>query len=161
MPIITHLKKTTYFLVALVVAFLFFGVNYYLMANLPGEQNKMCVIGAGLTSINIFFALLISICAGIAFSGFMALAAQKRTTRSFAISSLPGVGVVVGTFTVFCTLCTLPVISLFGFSFGFGFFTDYNVLFKAISFVFAIGGLYLLNGQLRDNCVVCRAAGCK
>jgi len=130
---------------------LFFDLNYYLMTRLPGTEGLACVPGGNVTAINITFAVLLSILSALMFSAAIMLTGARRPTAGIA-----GVGAVVGTFTVFCTTCSLPFISLFGLSVGLGFFTTYNLAIKIISLVLILVGLYYLEKQLQGNCKICK-----
>ena len=154
-PILTNLGKPVYMLTALGTSLLLFDFNYYLMANLPGEQNNMCVLGAGLTPANLLFTAFLSISMGILVAGIFATISQRAVSQKVAVTTLSGIGMITGTLTVFCTLCTLPVISLFGVSIWLSFFTDYNILLKILSVVVMGMALYLLNRQLKMSCERC------
>lgn len=155
MPVFSNLKQAKYLLTAIGVAVLMFDVSYYLMSVLPGSRNNMCVMGANLTPLNIGFSLLLSVMIGVLIAGLITLFAQKYTKNKAALSSLSGVAFVVGTMSVICTACTLPVISLFGLTLWLDFFTHHETLFKVVSLGMMAGSLYLLNRQLKDACAVC------
>lgn len=74
--------------------------------------------------------------------------------KNVKTGSVMGFGFLLGFFTVFCTLCTIPVISIFGFAVGLGFFTTYNLVFKILSLLLMILALTLLNKQL-NFCETC------
>lgn len=153
--VLKNLRNPIYLFTMLGTTVLLFDVNYYMMANLPGTRDRMCVIGAYLTPGNILFSVGLSVLTGIMVAAFVALFREKRG-RLAASSTVSGVGFLLGSLTVFCTFCTIPVISLFGLSLGLSFFTTYNLAFKIISMVFMLGGIYLINKQLADECVVCK-----
>lgn len=155
MKLFKQLKNPTHLLIFLGVSFIFFDLNYYFISKLPGEVDNACVIGANITPVNVGFAVILSLLAGLMVVGGIALHKQRRA-RMAVSSILSGFGVLVGTFTVFCTVCTLPVISLFGLSLGLGFFTSYNLTFKIISLLLMLMGMYLLEKQLEGECVTCR-----
>lgn len=150
------LKNPFYFWVGSATALGLFSFNYYLMATLPGEADFQCKIGAGLTGANLIFAFVLSLMAGGCVSGLIALLKNKFETVSSGGSALAGLGALTGVLTTFCTLCTLPVVTLFGSSVGFGFFTDYNSYFKVSSIVLMAIALYLINRRLKHQCSVCR-----
>lgn len=54
-----------YTLIGLSVSLVVFNINYYFMANLPGFRDNMCVMGAGLTPLNIIFSIILSVMAGV------------------------------------------------------------------------------------------------
>lgn len=149
------LKKPAYMLVMFGITLLLFDIQYYLMANLPGTEDNMCVMGAAFTLGNIIFAAFISIFTGVFGAGLMFLIAQKKGSQKIAIGSLSGVGSLIGTFTLFCTFCTLPVLSLLGLSMSLAFITEYNLIFKILSIAVLSTGLYLLNNQLKNDCKRC------
>ncbi len=156
LPIAGLLNQTRYNLIFWLTAGSLFALNYYLMAHLPGERNLMCVIGGGLTFPNILFAGLMSAMAGLVVVGFVetTLGRRKGSVRGGS-SSLAGL--IAGGLTSFCTLCSLPVISLFGFSLGLGFFTDYAWHFRAISVLLLGMGIFLVNRDLQRECLRCAA----
>lgn len=149
MRLLKSLKNPVRVIVGLSVAVVFFDFNYYLMSKLPGDVDRMCVVGGDLTVLNMIFAVVMSLLTGFLVMGVMALYNQRRGAA--AGSALGGFGLLVGTFTVFCTTCTIPVISLFGLSVGLNFFTDFNVEFKVVSFILMVCGLYLLNKQINES----------
>lgn len=150
MRILRALRNPVRLVVALIVAILFFDLNYFLMSRLPGEVDRMCVIGGYLNGVNIGFAVVMSALTGILVAGVLALYKQRRAKMA-ATSALSGVGLLVGTFTVFCTTCTIPVFSFWGLSIGLNFFTDFNLEFKILSFILMVVGIYLLNQQLDES----------
>ncbi len=153
-PIIKKLLNFISLLITLSVSLIVFNINYYLMANLPGLKDNMCVIGAGLTPLNIIFSIILSVMAGIFVAALIELFKQRRA--KLVDASVSGIGLVAGILTIFCTWCTIPVISLFGISFSLSIFVDYNLAFKIISILLMFTGLYLLNKQLKKDCLVCK-----
>ena len=136
------------------VALGFFALSYYLMATLPGTRDLTCMMGANLTVLNIGFGVILSVMTGIFVAGFVALAIMKRGGLG-ASSATGGVGVIVGIFTVFCTICTLPAISLLGVSLSLSFFVEYNLAIKIVSVLFMGLGLFFLYRQLKmGGCLV-------
>jgi len=133
--------------------FIFFDLQYLIMSRLPGSVNEMCVMGGGLTASNIIFALVISLLGGLSVSGLFQTFSMRQ--MSFGALSVSSAGAAIGTLTVFCTACTIPVISLFGLGIGISFFTTYNIWFKSISLALMIFGLYQLNKQLKGECERC------
>ncbi len=124
------------------------------MKNLPGIGSvPACIIGGSLNFGNILFSLVLSIFTAINIRAFFKL--YKLRSKSIALKAsgpLAGFGFIIGFFTVFCALCTIPVISIFGLAIGLGFFTTYNIYFKVISLILMILSLYLLDKQLRSHC---------
>lgn len=138
--------------VAVSGALLIFDVNYYLMSTMLGTRNNACAIGANLTPFNIIFSGLMSIFAGMMIVGIGALIKKKRNATQAV--SLSGIGFVSGIFTLFCTVCILPLVTIFGVAIDLGFFTTYNVFFKLISLLLFVWGLWLLNRKLAcERCV--------
>lgn len=154
MPLFTQLKKPVYLLAAIGTAFIVFDINYYFMKNLPGTRDLMCVDGGGYTPENIIFSLVLSVLTGILVAGFMGVFSMKAEEKNIQLTSLSGVGLLLGMLTVFCPLCTLPVVSVFGFSLW-AFFTENEIIFKILSLVLMLIPLYLLNQQLKKECVIC------
>lgn len=147
------LKNPTSLLVLLGFAFLLFDLQYIMMSQLPGYENEMCVMGAGLKPSNILFAIVMSLMGGLFAVGFYETLKQRNT--SFKALSFSGVGALLGSMTVFCAACTLPVLSLFGLAFGFSLFTTYDIWFKVISLVLISYGLYQIDKQIKGNCSFC------
>lgn len=153
--VVSALKNPTNLLVAIGVTAIFFSMNYYFMSQLPGEINFTCVPKGYLTTGNIVFAAALAVLTGVMIAGLMELYQYKKRSLG-SMAGVTGVGVLIGTMTVFCTACTIPVISLFGFSVGLGFFTTYNLAFKILSLLVMCVGLYFLEKQLRDQCLICK-----
>jgi hypothetical protein len=151
--LLSLLKNPTYLFIALGFSFLLFDLQYLMMARLPGYENEMCVMGAGLNPSNILFGIIISLMGGLLASGFIYML-QKRSI-SLPTASLSGIGLIVASMTVFCMACTLPVISLFGLAIGLHVFTDYNFWFKIVSIVLMGYALYDVNKQVRGICERC------
>lgn len=150
MKILKVLKDPVRVIVGLGVAFLFFDLQYYLMSTLPGEVDQMCVVGGDLTTLNVIFAGVMSLLTGLMVAGVMALYSQRRSTMVGG-GALSGLALLVGTFTVFCTTCTIPVVSFLGLSVGLTVFTDFNLEFKIVSFILMLCGIYLLNRQINES----------
>lgn len=155
MRLFTALKNPINIVVALSCALLFFDMSYYFMSKLPGHVDNMCVVGANFTMINIVFAILISLMTGMIISGGIELYRMKASSKKASL--LGSAGIVVGTFTVFCTTCSLPVISLFGLSVGLTAFTDFNIWFKVLSLGMMVLGMYFLERQLAGECQICKS----
>jgi len=154
LAVLKNLKSTTNLLIALGSGLLFFDLNYYLMANLPGTRDRMCILGANMNVANITYAVLMSLMVGVMVAGVVTLFRQHKA--NMATSTTGGAAVLIGTFTVFCTACTLQTISIFGLSIGLTFFTTYNILFKVISVGMMLVGMFFLNRQLEGECKVCK-----
>ncbi|PIQ79463.1 hypothetical protein COV81_02140 [Candidatus Peregrinibacteria bacterium CG11_big_fil_rev_8_21_14_0_20_41_10] len=152
LPLLTNLKDAKYGLTAFGVAFIIFDISFYLMLTLPGTRNNACVDGANLTITNLIFALLVSILMSILVAGFIRLYAQKQVENKAALASLSGLGLIIGSFTLFCGICTIPLLSVFGLAFIANLFTDYNIAFKTISIILMLITTYLLNQQLANKC---------
>ncbi len=153
LAVLKNLASPTQLFVMIGSAVLFFDLNFWMMKNLPGVRDLMCVVGGNYNATNVIFSVLLSLMAGIMIAGVVTLF-QKRRSK-LAASSATGAGLLVGGFTVFCTACTLPVISLFGVSLGLTVFTTYNLAFKIVSLFLMAAGLRLVNRQLNDNCNIC------
>lgn len=147
-------KKPSYIFIFFGLALLLFDLQYYMMVNLPGHRNFQCIVGANLTPLNLSFSIILSLLTGLMVVAFMQLY-QKRKL-SMAAGGASGIAVFIGMMTVFCTACSLPVISLFGISMSLMFFTEYEVLLKAVSIVLMLVGLWVLNSQLADECKICK-----
>ena len=158
MNIFSLFKQPTYSLIALGSAFVLFDIQYYFMKYLPGTRDFMCIMGANFTPINILFSAILSICMGILISGLFFLIQQKNTQNKVTVTSLSGIGAIIGSFTIFCTVCTLPVISLFGISLSLQLFVDYNLPFKIMSLFCTLFGIYLLNKQIQNQCTLCKSS---
>jgi hypothetical protein len=154
MPLFQALKNIRSLNIILVFTTLIFFVSLYLMATLPGEKNFSCVLGAALNKENIVFSLLMSLLTSVIIASLVSLYFYKQFhSKEISLGVTSGLGAFVGMFTVFCTFCTFPIISLFGFSFAVSWFTDYNLYFKFISFLLLLGSLYFINKQLKGNCL--------
>ena len=135
---------------------LIFDFSYYLMSSLPGSRNSMCVVGANLTALNIGFSLIMSVLAGLMVVAMINLAGRRYTAKKAVFGSLSGFGFFAGLLSVFCPVCSLPVLGLLGLSLGMEFFTEHHLIIKVFSLVAVIGGLYLLNSQLKEKCTICK-----
>ena len=125
------------------------------MATLPGGSDMdVCDVGASLTSSNIMFATLYSALFGVMVAGLRELHEKRKVSAK--TSALSGVGMVVGSLTLFCSVCTIPLLSLFGLSTVLAFFTEYNALAKIFSLVLIGAGLYSMNKQLDGVCRNCK-----
>ena len=153
--VINNLAVPSYLMIFIGAAFLFFDFQYYLMAKLPGTRNEMCVQGANFTPVNMIFSILLSLLVGLICANMIALFSKRASERKAALSSLSGIGVGVGVVTLFCPICSLPVISLFGLTLGFDFINDFNVWIKLISVFVLLFSLYEIDKQLRDECKRC------
>lgn len=147
------LNRPSYFFLWIGIVFLLFDGQYWLMANLPGVRNEQCVIGAGLTSGNILFSLLISIMAGVFFIGFFEIIRKRHVAAgAFSVSTL---GLIANSATIFCPLCTFPALSAFSASLTIPVFIAYSPYIKLISVVLLLISLFLINRKLQNNCQEC------
>lgn len=149
------LNQKKYLALFLLVTGGFFALNYSIIARLPGHKDFMCVPGGGLTPENLTFAFALSAMVGLLVMGFVGLFVQKRAKVGWKAGSTSTFGMIVGFLTTFCTLCTLPVISLFGFGVGLGFITTYEWWFKGASLIILSVSLHLMNRQLKNQCSRC------
>ena len=145
------LKKPASAITALAFAFLFFDVQYYIMSKMIGYKDLMCVPGAGLNTQNIIFAIVLSLMAGAVLVGFYATIKMRQA--SYKAVSASGIGALVGTFTVFCPVCSLPIFAAMGVSVGFT--VDYNIWMKLLSLVMMSYAIYQINLQLKGECERC------
>jgi hypothetical protein len=154
LPLLNLLRDKRYLAIAFSVGAVIFSFEYYLMATLPGAKNFQCVIGGFLTPLNITFSLSSSLLMGLMVTGIVSVVSRKRGSAA-AATSLGGISAAIGILTTFCTLCTLPVLTLFGLSLGLEIFTTYNLAFKVMSMAFLFVGLYFLNMQMSRQCRIC------
>lgn len=154
-PVLKNLVNPINALIASSVGLTFFSLNFYIMSNLPGEVNNMCVMGSGLNTNNLIFIGILSIFIGVYSAGLYSLLTALRRKNGLAFTALSGTGFVIGPFTVFCSLCTFTVISLFGLSTVLWFFNQYNLVIRIITIVIVSLGLFLLNRQLDNSCNRC------
>lgn len=133
---------------------LIFDMYFIIMKRLPGVGSiPACTIGGSLTVENVIFSLVLSGLTAFNILGLIKLyKVRSKAVSKKGTSSLAGLGFIIGFFTVFCALCTIPVISVFGLAIGLGFFTTYNLYFKIVSLLLMAGSLYLLNKQLENHC---------
>lgn len=155
-PIFGLLNNSRHWVIFGITFSLLFYINYYLMANLVGERDLMCVMGAGLTPFNLFFAFIMSVMAGFLVVGVVQNS-KNRATSQVKVGSTSFLGLGLGTLTSFCTLCSLPALTLFGSSVSLGFFTDYEIYFKILSMLLLGLGLHFVNKELKEGCNRCAA----
>jgi hypothetical protein len=154
LAVVKNLSRPNYLFTMIGASFLFFDFNYYVMVTLPGTRDLMCVIGAGLTFWNIVFSVILSLLFGVMLVGVIELYRMKKS--KVVVGSLSGVGLLLGSMTIFCTACTIPVFTVFGAAISLSFFTSYQIVFKILSILAMLWGLNLLNKQLNDECKVCK-----
>lgn len=155
LPIIALLKRKAYLFAFLLIFGALFYANYYLMVNLPGHRDEMCVMGAGLNPLNMVFAFAMSALVGFVVIGFVENIKLKAKVSKAKLGSASFFGLATGMLTTFCTLCTLPVLTLFGLSIPIAFFTDYEIYFKAISLILLGLSFYFVNRALAKKCKIC------
>ncbi|MEK9159289.1 MAG: hypothetical protein AAB383_01015 [Patescibacteria group bacterium] len=145
-------KEPLQWLYTLALAMTIFYGYYQVMKILPAVGKvPACVVGGSLTIKNVVFSGLLSVLTALILAGLVRLyLLRKSIVKSTKTGSILGFGFLTGFFTIFCTLCTIPLISIFGFSVGLGFFTTYNLFFKILSLIFMLTALVLLNKQLGD-----------
>ncbi len=136
---------------------LFFVINYWVMKNLPGTNGYQCLPNSWTTE-NIVFAIIVSFLMGIFVVGMKELfSAKKSTIQKISTASLFSFSGILSIFTIFCPVCTIGVISIFGFSFGLNFFVNYGIWIKVISILLLIFGLYWISAQLKPKeCEICK-----
>ena len=154
LAILKNLKNPSRLIMAIAVAIIFFDINYLMMSKLPGGKDLMCVIGGNLTPFNIFFAIVLSLFAGLIVAGIIELFKQKKS--KLKSTSLSGFGLVLGSATIFCVPCTFAVFTIFGVAISLNFFMTYDLYIKIASLLFMIYGTYLLNKQLIGECKMCK-----
>ncbi len=149
------LKNPVYLFYFIGAVFLVFDVQYFLMATLPGTRDFMCVDGANLTPLNVVFSLALSVLVGLMVSALLAMFQKTIKQKKASLASMTGVGMGLGALTLFCPICALPVISVFGISLGLDFVNDYNVWLKLLSIALLVVSLVMVNGRLDPECKTC------
>lgn len=145
------LTQPTYALTTIGSSVLFFDVYFLLMRNLPGSANHQCIPGGNLTAGNLVFAAFISICSGVIIAALIFLFNERRRAMGTALFS-SGTGLIVGSLSVFCTACTLPIIGFFGASTFFIFIAEHSDILKAISVVLMAFAVYRVAQLLNKSC---------
>jgi len=151
--IFKNLRNFVNLFVGIGSAVLFFDLTYYAMSSLPGYEEEMCVMGAGLNFWNIMFSVLLSIKFGLLMAATVEL--HKIRKSQVVASSVGGIGFVLGSLTVFCTACTLPVFTVFGAAISLSFISFYSFQIKFFSLVLMAMGLHMLNKKLNKSCSRC------
>lgn len=143
-------------LYTITLALIIFYAYYLIMKLFPAVgTTPACLIGGSLTKENLLFSGLLSFLTALNLAGLFRLyRTRKSLLKTSKTGSTLGLGFLFGFFTLFCTLCTIPLISIFGLGIGLGFFTAYNTPFKALSILLMLTALYFLSKQLRecDSC---------
>lgn len=153
--------RPVHYLYTLTLAALIFDGYYLVMTRLPSVGDvPACTIGGALTTENLLFSAFLSLITALMIAGMIRLYFLRKNIEKIggglASSSMAGLGFIVGFFTVFCALCTIPIISVFGLAIGLGFFTTYNLTFKIISLALMLFSLILLDRQLNRACDNCK-----
>lgn len=156
MYLVEQLRKPTYLLTALGLAFVLFDINYFFMASLPGSRDEMCVMNINLTPGNIVFSILMSLLTGLLLAGLMALLVMRSTQKKASMAAVSGLGVGIGALTVFCPVCAIPVFTIGGASVFFELFNQYGIIFKIVSVALLLGSLWYLNKKLDPDCLECK-----
>lgn len=154
--LLNQLKKPTYLLTALGLAFILFDINYFFMATLPGSRDEMCVMNINLTPGNVVFSIVLSLLTGLVLTGIMALLVMRSTQRKGSMAAVSGLGVGIGALTVFCPVCAVPVFTIGGASVIFELFNHYGIAFKLLSVALLLGSLWYLNKKLDPDCLECK-----
>lgn len=155
MTLFDLLNQRKFLALFLLVSGGFFALNYRLIARLPGGGNLACEIGGGLTPENLTFTFVLSAMVGLLVMGLTGLFSQKKAKLGWKTGSSSTLGMAVGILTTFCSLCTLPLLSLFGLGVVFSFITEYEFWFKGLSLILLGWSVYLLNRQLKEQCQRC------
>lgn len=155
--LLKSLKKPTNLFYAIGSAFLIFDLSFYAMITLPGTKNNTCILGGNFTTQNAIFSIILSICLGIIISGMITLFKQKQTNSKTKVASITGIATILSGGTMFCSICTLPILTLIGLGTFFYFFLEYSIIIQLISLGMIIFSMHLLSQQLEGNCKL----GCK
>ena len=156
LAILQLLKNRVYLIMAVAVAFILFDLSYYFMSTLSGSDGLTCIDGGNLTLANLVFSAIMSLSVALMLIATIEVHKRRRKKILSAGSALSGAGFFVGTLTVFCTACTIPIISLFGLGTVLWWFVSYNLWFKLLSLVLIGLGLRMLNKQLEGECKICK-----
>ena len=156
-PLLISLKNPANLAIFAGFSLLFLAINYWIMKNLPGTDGYQCLPNS-LTTQNIIFAGIISLIMGIFVVGMKELFSAKNSVSAKASSaSIFSVGGIISLFTIFCPVCTIGVVSIFGLSFGLNFFVDYGIWIKIATILLLLFGLYWINSQLKpEECQICK-----
>ncbi len=154
LEMIKLLKRPQNLFLFLGVVFLLMDVNLYFMLTFPGSVNDMCVMGANFSLLNVLFAFLSSALTAAIIVGIKEMFQQqyRKKTMTTTVSS---VGLGIGFLTLFCPICALPALSIFGLGIGLDVFNDYNIWFKLLSLLLLVTASYFINQQLVKGCERC------
>lgn len=158
MELIKRITDPFRFLLMFFVALCVFALLLYIMATLPGHMGNMCRIGGNMSWQNTLFAVLFSALVAIHVVVLPELlgAPKSPTTKLPAwLAGLPVLGTLMGIFTVFCTICALPIVVLFGASLSLGFFTTYSIYIQLGSILLLCFSLYFVERYLASACRFC------
>lgn len=146
-----QLKKPSTLSIFVLSSTAFFALQYYILSTLPGGGIDACVIGGGLNAQNLTFAALMSVGFGLILAAIPQVYALHKANAG-TLGGTSFMAFFIGIFTVFCTVCTIPLISVFGISFSLAFFTDAALELQLISLILMGLSLYLMEKQLKGIC---------
>lgn len=155
-PLIASFKNPANVVIFAGFSLLFFMLNYWVMKNLPGTDGYQCLPNS-LNAENIIFAGIMSLVMGIFVVGLRELwKSHKSAAKNVSTFSVFSIGGILSFFTIFCPICTIGVVSIFGISFGLSFFVDFEFHIKIAIILFLAFGLYWINSQLKpEDCQIC------
>ena len=147
-----HYLKPRNIAISFAVFLFIFGLSIWMLKSLPGTSDLACVMGAYLTTGNIFINLFLS--SFIALTVVNVIEISKNNTRYVPKSGLVGSALVM--LTSFCAVCTLPILTSLGLSVVFTFISSNHGLFQVIAFALCLYALFSSHKQVKMECELCK-----
>ena len=157
-PLFSALFLPRNFAIFLSVSAIFFGISVWILKSFPSSNGFQCLpAGAAATPENLIFAAISSGLFGIFAVGIFEIFREKFSAAR-AISSAANVSIAgfLGAFSLFCPVCTIGVVSIFGASFGLEFFVDFNFEMKIATIFLLLFGIFWTNSQMTKKCQICQ-----
>ena len=130
---------------------LLFGLTTWMLTSLPGSNNMACVVGAYLTTGNIFINLILSVVIALSVVNMV----EFSGVRKRYVSKSGVIGTILAFLTSFCAACTLPILASLGIGGLFNFISLNHAAFQMLAICMCLYALYSSHKKVVSECKMC------
>ena len=131
---------------------LFFGLTTWMLVTLPGSSQMACVVGAYMTTGNIFINLFLSSIIAMTVVNMVELSSGKQKKY---VSKTGIIGSSLVFLTSFCATCTLPILATLGIGGALSFISLNHGLFQVLAALTCTYALFSSHRKVTTECKMC------
>ena len=122
-----------------------------MLTSLPGSNNMACVVGAYLTTGNIFINLILSVVIALSIVNMV----EFSGVRKRFVSKSGVIGTILAFLPSFCAACTLPILARLCIGGLFNFISLNHGVFQMLAICMCLYALYSSHKKVVSECKMC------